>query len=323
MQHLNYQNIAKQFPWIASNDQNCVISPDSDGMLCALLMSHHFNWRIKGFYDGKVLLIEKGYSPQSVIYLDVEIYRKNIKSVGQHMLLPNKKHPPNSWVNLQNCISANNLREFDAKHDFQNKYPFGTIHLLVAILGNIITLEKTQNIIAPLLYTDGTFKNIFGYPENSLDWFKFLQAEKNEILKDIFFSQNTSLFQTMNLMKELFQNIKHIGGGRGGEKIKISNVGGGQSTHIFNDKEQVYISQQEVEKSEKILKMFGDMTGWRYNKKNWMWGDFQCFELTKAILENTTSFKKRNELLETNPLSFAITATNRFEYTKHQEKVFD
>ena len=323
MERLDSQNIIQQHPWIASKNQSCVISPDSDGMLCALLMSHHLNWRIKGFYDGKVLLLEKGYNPQSVIYLDVEIYRKNIRSIGQHMLLPNKKHLPNSWNNLQNCISANNLREFDAKHDFQNKYPFGTIHLLVAILGDVITLEKTQNIVAPLLYTDGTFKNIFGYPENSLSWFKFLQAEDNAILKDIFFSQNTSLFQTMNLMKELFYNIKHIGAGRGGEKIKISNVGGGQSVHIFNDKEQAYISQQESEKSEKILKMFGDMTGWRYNKKNWVWKNFQYFELTKRILENTTSFKKRNELLETNPLSFAITATNRIEYTKHQEKVFD
>ena len=233
------------------------------------------------------------------------------------MLLPNKKHIPHNWSNLQNCISANNLRGLDATHDFQNKYPFGTIHLLVAILGSILTLEKAQHIIAPLLYTDGTFKNIFGYPENSLDWFRFLQADKNTILKDVFFSQNTSLFQTMNLMRELFQQIKHIGGGRGGEKIKISNVGGGQSAHIFNDQKQVYISQQEVEKSEKILKMFGDMTGWRYKRKNWAWDTFQCFEVTKSVLENTTSFKKRNELLEASPLSFAINATNRLEYTKH------
>ena len=322
MEVLNYQDVIKQFPWTTSKNQNCVISPDSDGMLCALLMSHHLNWSIKGFYDGKILLIEKGYNPSSAIYLDVEIYRKQIKSIGQHLLLPNKKYLPNNWSNLQNCISANNLRGFDAKHDFQNKYPFGTIHLLVAILGNVITLDKTQNIVAPLLYTDGTFKNIFGYPENSLSWFNFLQAKENAILKDIFFSQNTSLFQTMNLMKGLFQQIRRIGGGRGGEKIRISNVGGGQSAHIFNDQKQAYISQQEVEKSEKILEMFGEMTGWKYKRKNWMWDEFQCFELTKDVLENTTSFKKRNELIETNPLSFAITATNRLEYTKYHT-VFD
>ena len=88
-------------------------------------------------------------------------------------------------------------------------------------------LEKNPEIIAPLMYADGTFKNIFGYPENSLSWFHFLQATKNDILREVFFTKQTSTAEQMEMMKNLFQTIREVGGAtRGGEKIKISERSG-------------------------------------------------------------------------------------------------
>ncbi len=320
---LNYQKIIQQFPWIVSKEESCVISPDCDGLLGALFMSQHLNWKVKGLYDGKVLLIEKNTDPSSVVYLDVEMYRKNIRSVGQHMLLPNKNEIPENWDNFKNCISANNLRGFDAKNDFQNKYPFGTIHLLIAIVGSAMQLEKSPSIVAPLLYADGTFKNIFGYPENSLSWFHFLQATRNDILNDVFFTQHTPIAESMELMKELFGKIKKIGGGRGREKVKISERGGGETANIVRSDNQAYIEKEEVKKSEGILQMLSDLTGWEYNSQSWCWDNFECIQFSKSVLDNTTSFRRRNELLTKNPISFAITATNRVEYTIPQSGVFD
>ena len=323
MNTLNYETaIIERFPWIISKNQNCVISPDCDGQLCALFMSQHFNWKVKGFYDGKILLIEKGLNPSSVIYLDVEIYRKDVRSVGQHMMLPNKNMLPSNWNNLNNCISANNLRGFDAKNDFKNKYPFGTIHLLVSIVGNIMNIKKNNEVIAPLLYADGTFKNIFGYPENSLSWFHFLKSKENNILNEVFFVQKASMAEMMELMKSIFKNIQTIGGNRGTERIKISERGGGQSTSVIKDANQVFIEKSEIEKSEKMLEMFASMSGWAYKKENWTWKNFTQFQFEKDVLQ-TTGFKKRNNLLKENPTSFAITATNRMEYTKFQKGVFD
>ena len=321
MDTLNYKIIIKKFPWILSRDQNCIISPDCDGQLCALFMSQHLNWKVKGFYDGKILLVEKGVNPSSVVYLDVEIYKKSVRSVGQHMMLPNKNMPPNNWSNLDDCISANNLRGFDAKNDFKNKYPFGTIHLLISIIGSVMQMEKNDKVIAPLLYADGTFKNIFGYPENSLDWLRFLKVKENNILNDVFFTQSAPVTKIMELMKDLFKNIQNIGGNRGTEKIKISERGGEQAVSVIKDVDQIYIEKSETEKSEKILKMFADMSGWVYKRENWTWGNFTHFQFDKNTLK-TTGFKKRNELLEKNPTSFAITATDRMEYTKHQKGVF-
>lgn len=103
---------------------------------------------------------------------------------------------------------------------------------------------------------------------------------------------------------------------------KISERGGGQSTSVIKDANQVFIEKSEIEKSEKMLEMFASMSGWAYKKENWTWKNFTQFQFEKDVLQ-TTGFKKRNNLLEENPTSFAITATNRMEYTKFQKGVFD
>ena len=53
---LDHDQVFEGYPWIFEENKNCIISPDSDGFMCGLLMSHFFNWNIKGFYDGKVML---------------------------------------------------------------------------------------------------------------------------------------------------------------------------------------------------------------------------------------------------------------------------
>ncbi len=55
-QTIDYNALIEKYPWIVKKDMNCILSPDSDGLLCGLLMSHYFGWNIVGFYDGKVML---------------------------------------------------------------------------------------------------------------------------------------------------------------------------------------------------------------------------------------------------------------------------
>ena len=60
---VDYSAVIKKFPWLVQGDQNCVLSPDSDGLLCGLFVSHYLNWKIRGFYDGKIMVLEKGFKP--------------------------------------------------------------------------------------------------------------------------------------------------------------------------------------------------------------------------------------------------------------------
>ena len=113
---IDYDRIIKEYPWIVEKDINCILSPDSDGLLCGLLMSNYFNWKVVGFYDGKVLILKKGMSVKDCIFLDMEVFRKDIRSMGHHMLLFNKNNKPLNWNNFKDCLQPNNLRNYDGLH---------------------------------------------------------------------------------------------------------------------------------------------------------------------------------------------------------------
>src|SRR3990167_3054224 len=88
---LDYRTLLEQYPWVVERDHNCVLSPDSDGLLCGLFMSHYLGWKIRGFYDGKALLLAENTPLDSCIFLDMEICRPHIRSIGQHMVMYDKK----------------------------------------------------------------------------------------------------------------------------------------------------------------------------------------------------------------------------------------
>ncbi|MEK7561166.1 MAG: hypothetical protein AAB539_04410 [Patescibacteria group bacterium] len=156
---LNYRALLERCPWVVERDGDCILSPDSDGLLCGLLMSHYLGWKVRGFYDGKVLVVADNFRPQNCVFLDMEIFRPNIRSIGQHMVMYDKSDLPPNWRNFDNCIAANNLRNYDFKNDFKLKYPLGTVHMLLSVLGQGQAIPIQKSAISPLLYTDGTFKN--------------------------------------------------------------------------------------------------------------------------------------------------------------------
>jgi len=153
--NIDYDLLIKKYPWIIHKDINCILSPDSDGLLCGLLMSNLLNWKIVGFYDGKLMILKKGISAKDCVFLDIEIFRKDIRSFGHHMLLFNRNSKPSNWNNFDNCLQPNNLREYDKTHDFRLKYPLGTIHMLLGILGHKFKIELKEDAIPALFFTDG------------------------------------------------------------------------------------------------------------------------------------------------------------------------
>ncbi len=319
MKTLNYSEIISKYPWIVKKGQDCILSPDSDGLLCGLLMSHYLGWRIRGFYDGKILVVEKGFNPQKCVFVDMEIFRPNIRSVGQHMVMYDKANLQLNWNNFNNCIAANNLRNYDFKNDFKLKYPLGTIHILLSILGRSLDIPILKSAVSPLLYTDGTFKNQFNYPENCISWLEFLNADdpKNPLQK-IFLNKHYSTYELMMALKDLFAEIHAIGGGkRGGDKVKISNSKG-QVVNI--DKKSGYLNETTKNQAEQLLKMLADKTGWLFNSTHWSWGPYETFKFRKGSI--TPGKARYNHLLTQNPLSLAIISRNSIEYTVDDEGIF-
>ncbi|MDD2730991.1 MAG: hypothetical protein PHW33_02600 [Candidatus Portnoybacteria bacterium] len=315
---INYQNLITQYPWVVEREQNCIISPDSDGLLCGLLMSYYLGWRIRGFYDGKVIVVEEGTNPQNCIFLDMEIFRPNIRSVGQHMVMYDKRDLPSNWSNFDNCIAANNLRNYDFKNDFKLKYPLGTVHILLSILGQNRIIPIQKSAVSPLLYTDGTFKNQFNYPENCLSWLDFLGANNtNNPLQKVFLDRHYSTYELMVELKDLFLKINVIGGGkRGGDKIKISDSRG----NIANIDSQTHQLKPVTKKqAEVFLKMLADKTGWMFTPAYWSWGPYQTIRFRKGSVKPGKA--RYSALLSQNPVSFAIISRNSIEYTIDSSRV--
>lgn len=245
-------------------------------------------------------------------FLDMEIYRNNYQSIGQHMVLYNKNHLPENWNNFDNCINPNVLREFDASKNFKTKYPFGTIHLLLCIAKMKVDFFIPSSAVTGLLYVDGTFKNLLNYPENCISWLYFLNAkDKNSplfSLLNIFAKQRIS--NMMHELDSIFKEFREIGNGKkGGDKIKLSEI----------DSESGSFSNQLKERTSSLLSLLSSLTGWCYKEDYWTMSNLKVINLNKGI-QKKLNIKNYFEILKNNPVSFAITGTKQIEYTKsHSE----
>ncbi len=266
---IDYEKIVKDYPWIIKKGQDCILSPDSDGLLCGLFMSTYLDWRIKGFYDGKVMLLDKNISTKDCVFLDMEVFRKDIKSVGHHMVQFNKRKKPSNWDNYKNCIQPNNLRDYDGYNNFRLKYPLATIHLLIGIIGSKIKFKIPETAIRALFFTDGTFNVLFKYPENVLNWLNYLRVnEEWNPLKDVFENEKYSVFSLMKAMDEFFRERDEISVIKErGDRLRISETDG-LPTNMEKHNNFYRINSEAKERIEKFIKILSDLTGWKYRQNN-------------------------------------------------------
>jgi len=316
---INYKKIIDNYPWVVKKDQKCILSPDSDGLLCGLFVSNYLDWKIKGFYDGKILIIDKNTNVKDCIFLDMEVFRKNIRSVGHHMVLYNTNRQPGNWNEFQNCIQPNNLRNYGGYKHFRLKYPLATIHLLIGIVGSEIRIKVPTSAICPLFFVDGTFNVLFKYPENVLNWLRYLRAdEDNSPLKPIFENEKYSVFTLMHAMDNFFRKRDEISIVRErGDRLKISETNGSPA-NLVNQNHYYDLDYDAQERVKRFLKLLADLTKWQYLEKMWSWKDYKLLKFTKKdfsgrkIRLNNTTY---DNLVSKKPLTWAMTSGQNIEYT--------
>ena len=309
---IDYAKIIERHPWLIEESRDCILSPDSDGLLCGLFMSSELGWKIRGYYDGKVVVVDKSVRMEDCVFLDMEIFRPGIKSIGQHMVLYDKRKRPGYWAEATECISANNLRDYDFRTKFSLKYPLATIHLLLSIIGSVRPIKLDTDAICPLLYTDGTFKNLFNYPENCLSWFRFMNADnESSPIHSVFFNDHYSIHELMVALKNFFADLKSLNGGtRGADKLYISD-GKGAIRNI--DESNGMMLDDEAKKGERFLQLLSDLTGWAYSKDKWSKGPYKIYALKKGTIKPSQA--RYNDLMRSKPFSLAITSSLALEYS--------
>ena len=319
---IEYSAVIDKYPWLVARNQNCVLSPDSDGLLCGLFTSYYLGWKIRGFYDGKICLLEKGFKAKDCIFLDMEVYRKEVRSVGQHMVMFNRDRLPSNWRQFEKCAAINNIRNYDGYHLFRLKYPFGTFHFLIGILGTKEKIDIPKSALSPLLFTDGTWMNLLGYTENSLSWLQYLKAdEENTPLNKIFLNKHFSLYELMRAMNDFLRERDAISIPRErGDRITITLRGGEGTPHNLTSVSGGFyqLNVEPKERAERFLVLLARLTGWVYKSSDWTFGPWKLFQFTKGDFTGVKirlSNRTFDDFILKNPLSFAMTRTQNIEYT--------
>ena len=296
---LNYQSLLERYHWLKDENKSAVISPDVDGFLCGLIMSYYLNWEIIGFYDGSKMLIGKSKDWRECIFLDMEIYQKDICSIGNHLLLYNKNQKPSTWEeNFSQCINPNNLREFDKIHDFKRKYPFGTIHFLICLLENIVgNVKISEKAIGIILFADGVFKSIMNYPENCIDWLNWLNAKELKIFE---YFKEAKLTDIIHSLEKIFKNLNLPNG-----KLRLGKI----TNNVSDVQNKVY----------RFLNQLSELTEWKVDKSKWEILNLDNLHepiiIKRSRITKINGKKYKNELNNPKVISFSFPSYDRLEYS--------
>jgi hypothetical protein len=309
-------------PWLLRRGMKCILSPDSDGLLCALLMAQLLDWEIVGFYDGKVALIREGVScyAEDTAFLDMEVFRAGVRSIGHHMVRYSATATPQGWGNYSHCIQPNNLRGYAKNPTFRLKYPLATIHLLLALLGRRFSIKLPETAVTPLLFTDGTFNVIYGYPENVLDWLRYLQIDDAENpLRSVFLNTHHTMYSTMVAMDDFFRRRDRLSvPNERGDRLRISRPDGTPTNVEYAADGTVEISLDARGRILEFLAILGELTGWAVNEGQWAFDRLRLFQFEKSSFSSdglNLNGANYNALLARRPLTWAITSGLELEYT--------
>jgi hypothetical protein len=136
-----------------------IVSPDIDGFTSARLLEAFNGSLVVGTYDKNVLLLADGVEPSECLFVDCDMNRSDLVSIGNHQRL-------SSGDSISEKSFNPNVHYGITK--YTDKYPFATAFLISAAT-RVPTSEQTQLHMA---YADSTYKNLQNYLPNMENWRK-------------------------------------------------------------------------------------------------------------------------------------------------------
>jgi len=133
-----------------------IISPDMDGFVSANFLNKFNGAKVVGTYDKNKLCLSDGVKIEECLFLDCDINRTNIVSLGNHMRLINDNMSKRSFnPNVHYGVT-----------NYTDKYPFATAYLLAFAL----EIETSAQDIIRMAYADSSLKNMIKYSDNMQNW---------------------------------------------------------------------------------------------------------------------------------------------------------
>ena len=165
-----------------------VVNLDLDGILSGLLLHHYLDCEVVGFSNSKdTVYMKKGIGIYEPVYIDMYVSDPNVVCLDQHIVSFNEIH--NEHIRgFKTKLNPNVERGRNWQDNYFSKYPFGTVHYLIALLeseGVEVDLDLQRNngnlFLEDVLFrSDDTLNTTLNkYKENAQDWWKWLVERSN------------------------------------------------------------------------------------------------------------------------------------------------
>lgn len=174
-------------------NKNIIINTDIDGFLCGMILQKYYGCKVVGFSNSRETIwvspeIDDIYQP---IYIDLYVNRPDVVCIEQHIIAFDKEHH-NKILDYATKINPNLERERtfcgDMQSDYYHKYPFGTVHYLIALMGREGINVELPDLNREYTYRDrkcsvghiilraddALYSTLSPYRSNALDWWKWL-----------------------------------------------------------------------------------------------------------------------------------------------------
>ena len=187
--------------------KDIVINTDIDGFLCGMILQKYYDCRVVGFSnsDDAIWLIPEIESIYKPVYIDIFVNKPEVFCIDQHIVAYDKSYLKRivAWGSKMNPNL--DLIEKTYTDDYYHKYPFGTVHYLIALMkldgidvafndlkkGYIVKgIDKKKYDITPgqviLRADDALYSSLGPYAENAKNWWSQLKTFQSKTIDDLY-----------------------------------------------------------------------------------------------------------------------------------------
>ena len=136
--------------------KNLIISPDMDGFMSAKLINKYNGSKVVGAYDKNILTLADGINPEECLFVDCDMNRQELVSIGNHMRL----------LSDGMSVESFNPNVHFGVTTYTDKFPYATC-FLITFATEVPTSDLDKNRMA---YADSTYKNLINYGPNMRNW---------------------------------------------------------------------------------------------------------------------------------------------------------
>ena len=209
-----------------------ITSPDIDGILSACLLADKYGAKLAGIYTTRYLILFDDYGAKeakNALWLDHDISEEGVQCMGQHLVDHSEldtlsKRGKNSF-NPNNYYGQTWKKSFRAaklKEGQRDKYPYATIHFLMAGMGVPCPKKYTKHFHL-LAHADGSWATCVDYKINTMSWKDIMFGNSQElvnVLTSDYILHNKNLVGHSTLVDELIE----LGISKRGSRVKPTTL---------------------------------------------------------------------------------------------------